>query len=80
MDFGKEQMLSCLLLNHVASQIIDMISTLLVGAEVTFAEPTALQGTLVESLLETRPRRSKNRKNQGTDHHGWRRECGTSAD
>lgn len=55
MEFGNERLVSYLPLSHVASQIIDMVSSLLTGAEVTFAEPTALQGTLVETLLETRP-------------------------
>ena len=55
MDFGNERMVSYLPLSHVASQIIDIVSSLLSGAEVTFAEPTALQGTLVDTLLEVKP-------------------------
>jgi len=55
LEFGNERYVSYLPLSHVASQVIDMVSSLLVGGEVTFAEPTALQGTLVDTLLETRP-------------------------
>ena len=55
MDFGNERMVSYLPLSHVASQVIDIASSLITGAEVSFAEPTALQGTLVETLNEVRP-------------------------
>lgn len=55
LQFANEKFVSFLPMSHVASQIIDMISPLLCAAEVTFAEPTALQGTLVDSLKETRP-------------------------
>jgi len=40
--FGCERVVSYLPLSHVAAQIIDIISTLIAGMSVTFAEPTAL--------------------------------------
>ena len=55
LEFGKERIMSYLPLSHVASQIVDIILSILVGAEVIFAEPTALQGTFVENLREVKP-------------------------
>ena len=55
LEFGKERFMSYLPLSHVATQIVDIILSILVGAEVIFAEPIALQGALVENLREVRP-------------------------
>ena len=52
MNFRNERMVSYLPLCHVASQIIDIASALICDAKVSFADPTALQGSLVETLNE----------------------------
>jgi long-chain-fatty-acid--CoA ligase ACSBG len=54
-QFGNERMVSFLPLSHVAAQILDIVGSLLCGGTVWFAEPTALQGTLVETLKEAKP-------------------------
>ena len=54
-QFGSERIVSYLPLSHVAGQIIDLISTLIFGGELVFAESTALQGTLGITLREVRP-------------------------
>ena len=54
-EFGKERIVSYLPLSHVASQNNDIVIPLLGGAIVYFADSTALQGTLIETLLEVRP-------------------------
>jgi len=46
---------SYLPLSHVAAQFADMILPIYGGACVYIAEPTALQGTLIETLKEVRP-------------------------
>lgn len=48
-------MVSYLPLSHVASQIIDIITVVLTGASLYFADEKALQGTLVQTLQEVRP-------------------------
>jgi long-chain-fatty-acid--CoA ligase ACSBG len=47
---------SYLPLSHVASQFADIVSSLIEGIHVFFAEPTALQGTLIQTLQEVRPK------------------------
>lgn len=54
-EFGKERLLSFLPLSHVASQIIDIVGTIISGSEVVFAHPSALQGNLINQLKEVRP-------------------------
>ena len=49
--------MSYLPLSHVAAQIIDIYLCFFGGATVWFADKTALQGTLVDTLLEARPTR-----------------------
>ena len=44
-------------LSHVASQMVDIVSSLSSGGEVVSAHPSALQGTLVEQLKEVKPTR-----------------------
>lgn len=53
--YDNDRIVSYLPLSHVAAQLIDIVSTMISGIEVFFAEPTALQGTLVETLREVRP-------------------------
>jgi len=47
---------SYLPLSHVASQFADIVGSLIEGIHVYFAEPTALQGTLIQTLQEVRPK------------------------
>jgi long-chain-fatty-acid--CoA ligase ACSBG len=52
-DFGSDaitKMVSYLPLSHVASQIIDIILSMLKAAAVYFADEKALQGTLIQTL------------------------------
>ncbi|EGD73701.1 AMP dependent ligase [Salpingoeca rosetta] len=55
MTFGKEHIVSYLPLSHIAAQILDMHAPMILGATVWFAQPTALKGTLVQTLQEVRP-------------------------
>jgi len=43
-------MVSYLPLSHVAAQFSDIISSMMEGIEVFFADPSALQGTLIQTL------------------------------
>jgi len=54
-EYGNERIVSYLPLSHVAAQIIDLTGSMIAGAEVTFATPDALQGSLVEILKEIKP-------------------------
>jgi long-chain-fatty-acid--CoA ligase ACSBG len=47
---------SYLPLSHVASQFADIVGSLIEGVHVYFAEPSALQGTLIQTLQEVRPK------------------------
>lgn len=49
------RIVSYLPLSHAAATFIDGFVSLLNGHHVYFAEPTALQGTLIQTLLEVRP-------------------------
>lgn len=40
----------------MASQFADIVGSLIEGIHVYFAEPTALQGTLIQTLQEVRPK------------------------
>lgn len=55
LEYGKERVVSFLPLSHVAAQIIDIVSSLYLGMEVHFADASALQGTIIETLKEVRP-------------------------
>ena len=55
LEFGKERLVSFLPLSHVAAQIIDIVGSLLFGIEVHFADDTALQGSILDTLKEVRP-------------------------
>ena len=56
-NYDQEITVSYLPLSHVAAQIIDIYLCFFGGATVWFADKTALQGTLVDTLLEARPTR-----------------------
>jgi len=47
---------SYLPLSHVAAQFADIVGSLMEGMHVYFAEPSALQGTLIQTLQEVRPK------------------------
>lgn len=49
------KMVSFLPLSHVAAQFSDIVSPLDEGIHVYFADPSALQGSLITTLLEVRP-------------------------
>ncbi|ESN90840.1 hypothetical protein HELRODRAFT_90723, partial [Helobdella robusta] len=42
-------------LSHIAAQMIDIYSSLIVGSSVYFAQPDALKGTLKDTIKEVRP-------------------------
>lgn len=46
---------SYLPLSHVAGQYADIVGSMMEGVHVFFADPTALQGTLIQTLQEVRP-------------------------
>ena len=56
-NYDQEVCVSYLPLSHVAAQIIDIYLCFFGGATVWFADKTALQGSLVDTLLEARPTR-----------------------
>jgi len=49
------RIVSYLPLSHAAGQATDIISSLIFGYHIFFAEPSALQGTLIQTLQEVRP-------------------------
>lgn len=51
----QERGVSYLPLSHVAAQLQDVTGAMMEGMHVYFAEPSALQGTLVQTLQEVRP-------------------------
>ena len=55
LDGRPQRVVSYLPLSHVAGQIVDLFCTVGVGAEITFADSSALQGSLVNYLKEVRP-------------------------
>eukprot|EP00357_Protocruzia_adherens_P027081 CAMPEP_0115002396 /NCGR_PEP_ID=MMETSP0216-20121206/17976_1 /TAXON_ID=223996 /ORGANISM="Protocruzia adherens, Strain Boccale" /LENGTH=672 /DNA_ID=CAMNT_0002367973 /DNA_START=282 /DNA_END=2300 /DNA_ORIENTATION=- len=50
-----DRLVSYLPLSHVAAQTVDIVSSVTLGAAVYFADATALQGSLVETLKEVKP-------------------------
>eukprot|EP00049_Salpingoeca_infusionum_P008174 m.132428 g.132428 ORF g.132428 m.132428 type:complete len:510 (+) comp13933_c0_seq3:995-2524(+) len=46
---------SYLPLSHIAAQLVDLLGPLCVGGTTFFADPSALKGTLVDTLREVRP-------------------------
>ena len=51
----EDRMVSYLPLSHIAGLVIDVISHAYVGFKLYFARPDALQGTLIQTLLQARP-------------------------
>ncbi|NXU52153.1 ACBG2 ligase, partial [Turnix velox] len=51
----QELVVSYLPLSHIAAQMCDIWSAMAFGAQVFFAQPDALKGTLVDTLREVRP-------------------------
>jgi len=56
-NFEQEHAVSYLPLSHIAAQVIDIYLTFFGGATVWFADKDALQGSLIDTLLEVRPTR-----------------------
>lgn len=56
-NFDQEHCVSYLPLSHIAAQVIDIYLCFYGGATVWFADKTALQGSLIDTLLEVRPTR-----------------------
>lgn len=52
---GTVRLLSLLPLSHVAAQVVDLVIAIRGGANVFFADATALQGNLVKFLQACRP-------------------------
>lgn len=52
---NSDMMISYLPLSHIAAQLIDMLSPLESGAQIYFAQPDALKGSLGQTLKEVRP-------------------------
>lgn len=51
----EDHMVSYLPLSHIAAQMLDIHGPMSVGAQVSFARPDALQGSLVDTLTDVRP-------------------------
>ncbi|XP_074834494.1 long-chain-fatty-acid--CoA ligase ACSBG2 isoform X2 [Carettochelys insculpta] len=51
----QELVISYLPLSHIAAQMIDIWLPILFGAQVFFAQPDALKGSLIDTLREVRP-------------------------
>lgn len=52
---GGGRILSYLPLSHAAAQVIDLMMGVYMGANVFFAAPTVMQGTMPKYLLACRP-------------------------
>lgn len=52
---ARERVVSYLPLSHSAAQIVDIMTNLMARAQIYFARPDALQGTLVETLQHAKP-------------------------
>lgn len=51
----QHRLVSYLPLSHVAAQFQDITASMMEAMHIYFAEPTALQGTLIQTLVEVRP-------------------------
>jgi len=49
------RMVSYLPLSHAAGQFIDILRAIIIGNHIYFADPSALQGTLIQTLQEVKP-------------------------
>lgn len=54
-DGIQDRAVSYLPLSHVAAQLQDVTGAMMDAIHIFFAEPTALQGTLIQTLQEVRP-------------------------
>lgn len=54
-DLQPMRMVSYLPLSHAAGQFIDIVRSLLLGIHMYIADPSALQGSLVQTLQEVKP-------------------------
>ena len=52
---GERKSVSYLPLSHVAAQFAELIAPISMGCTTYFAEPTALQGSLIDTLREVKP-------------------------
>jgi long-chain-fatty-acid--CoA ligase ACSBG len=52
---AEDEIISYLPLSHIAAQLVDMHGPMACGAQVYFAQPDALRGSLPVTLLEVRP-------------------------
>lgn len=55
LEIGDERIVSYLPLSHSAAQVTDIMTNLKIRAQIYFARPDALQGTLVETLTYVQP-------------------------
>ncbi len=53
--YGEERYVSYLPLSHVASQIQDLVGAVITASQIWYADPSALKGSLVETLKEVKP-------------------------
>lgn len=49
------RVVSYLPFSHVAAQLLDVVLTVIEGGHLYFAQPDALQGTLLNTLIEVKP-------------------------
>ena len=54
-DIGQERLISYLPLSHVASQLLDIYTSLASAGTCWFAQPDALKGSLVQTMKEVQP-------------------------
>lgn len=52
---GQEHIISYLPLSHIATQIVDIYSTLTCAGTCWFAQPDAFKGSLLQTMKEVRP-------------------------
>ena len=54
-EYGTDHVISYLPLSHIAAQMTDIYLPVYSGATVYFAQPDALKGSLLQTLLEVKP-------------------------
>ena len=55
LDFGSERVISYLPLSHIAAQMEDVYLSVYGAITLYFAQPDALKGSLLQTMLEVRP-------------------------
>ena len=55
LEFGRERVVSYLPLSHIAAQMEDIYLSIFGVMTLHFAQPDALKGSLLQTLLEVRP-------------------------